>query len=470
MKNLKIKIVYLIVLLGFISCDDQLDLVPTDILVEQSVFADIETAESALSDVYHKLFVASTGGTHVIADASLDYVGLQDNSPYYNYTGENLTATEYEVERIWQRYYEVINVANVFIDKVPVYGNYNETVELQHVAEAKFNRAYAYWMLLCYYGHGSLIGNSAGLCVPLQLKPYNGFNAEDVLERSTNETVYNQIIQDLTEAIIDLPILQETHLLTRARATKASAQAMLSRVQLYNKNYQASIDAADEVFSNGNYMLDSNLLNLFPANNAGNSSSFSSEVIFGFPVSSNNGNFQFGTHTIYYRNKYQYVASSFINSMDENDKRRTELIYEGNPFITNPFTKFEKATFKFNNPDQRDDIKVIRLAEVILNKAEALAEINGVNNESVTLLNQIRVRSGINSYDLIDFSSKQDLLDAIHHERIIEFAFEGRGRFDNIRTGRPLRNPNLSEDLKTLPIPQREIDLSEGTLVQNPGY
>lgn len=470
MKNINLRIIYLVALFGFISCDDQLDLVPTDILVEQSVFADIKTAESALSDVYHKLFVASSGGTHVIADASLSYVGLQYNSPYYNYTGGNLTATDYEVENIWREYYEVINVANVFVHKLPVYGDYNEDVELQHIAEAKFSRAYAYWMLLSYYGNGALTGNKAGLCVPLQLTPYDGFNQENLLERSTNEVVFNQIIMDLSEAVIDLPEVQGEHLLTRARATRATAFAMISRVQLYNKNYQECIEASNEVLSNDNYRLDSNLLNLFPMNNTGNSSSFSDEVIFGFPVSSNNGNFQFGTHSIYYRNKYQWMDADFINSMDQNDKRRTELVYEGNPLITNPISKFEKTTFKFNNPDQRDDMKIIRLAEIILNKAEALAELNGVNEESVNLLNKIRNRSGLDSFGLGDFSLKQELLDAIHSERIVEFAFEGRGRFDHIRTGRALRNPNLTEEQKIFPIPQRDIDLSDGKLIQNPGY
>lgn len=470
MKRIYNLIVPICLVFGWTSCDDQLDLAPTDVLIEESVFADVATAESALADVYTKLYVASTGGTHVIADASLNYVGLKDGSGYYNYSSGNLIATDYEVEGIWQEFYQAINVANVFIDKVPKYAQYSEEIQKQHIAEAKFNRAFAYLMLLNYYGHGALIGSMQDLGVPLQLVPYEGFDDSKLLARSTNQEVYDQIIKDLKEAIVDLPESFESELTTRVRAVKSSARALLSRVYLYMRDYQACIEQSDEVLANGNYVLDQDLLNLFPLNTAGTSSYFSAEVLFGFPASSNNGNFQFGIHSIYYYNKYQWVDADFIASMDINDKRRIELISDGNPNITDPVTKFEKTTFKFNNPDTRDDVVIIRLAEIMLNKAEALAQLNGVNPESVTLLNAIKTRSGIATVSENDFTSKEALLTEIYNERYIETAYEGRARFDFIRTNRPLRNPNLTEDQKTFPIPQREIDISKGKLLQNPGY
>jgi len=469
MKKIHIKIVSLILLLGVFSCDNLLDLAPTDILIEKEVFENVENAEAALSNAYHKLFLASTGATYSIPDASLPYVGLPEFSSYYRYTEANLDARDQEVENIWSEYFEVINVSNVFIDKIPVFGTYDETIELQHIAEAKFNRAYSYWALLSFYGSGALTGNSEGLCVPIRLKPYVGFNPSDLIPRSTNEEVYTQIIKDLTEAIEDLPVNHGDNVKTRARATKASAYALLSRVQLYKRDYQASIEASNKVLTNSSYKLEPELLDLFPLNEDGTTSNFSDEVIFGFPVSSNGGNFQYAGHSIGYYNKYIWVAGDFIDSMDSLDKRRTELIFKGNPLVLDINKVNEKTTFKFNNPDGRDDIQVIRLAEVLLNKAEALAQLDGVNEESVTILNQIRERSGLLIPVLVsDFSSKEALLTALYNERYIETAFEGRGRFDYIRTNRPLRNPTLTENQKTFPIPQREIDLSKGILVQNP--
>jgi len=59
MKNLYFKIAALFFLLGIVSCDSQLDLAPTDILIEEEVFANVETAEMALADIYHKLFIGT---------------------------------------------------------------------------------------------------------------------------------------------------------------------------------------------------------------------------------------------------------------------------------------------------------------------------------------------------------------------------------------------------------------------------
>ncbi|UNY98753.1 RagB/SusD family nutrient uptake outer membrane protein [Zhouia spongiae] len=455
---------------GLVSCDKELDLAPTDVLIEKTVFSDVATAESALADVYFKLALASVGPTHIIADASLGHVGLKEGNSYSNYYSGDLIATDFNVEGIWTKYYEAINVANVFIDKVPEFATYNEDIQKQHMAEARFNRAYAYHMLLSYYGHGALTGNMEGLGLPLQLEPYNGYNEEDQLARSSNDEVYGQIISDLELAIQDLPEIYSDKLTTRVRATKNTARALLSRVYLYMRDYQKSLDMSNRVLASSEYKLDADLLNLFPLNTAGTSSEFSDEVIFGFPFSGNGGNHQFGLHGIYYYNKYQWADAGFISSMDENDKRRTELIYEGNPAITDPVTRLEETTFKFNNPDGRDDIIVIRLAEIMLNKAEALVQINGVNAASVSLLNEIKTRSGLPEVNESDFASKEALLNEIYHERYLETVFEGRARFDFIRTGRPLKDPNLTEDQKTFPIPLREIDLSGGILEQNPGY
>ncbi len=466
MKNTIIKGLFLAMSIGFSSCDSQLDIAPTDITIEKAVFADVTTAESALSDVYFKLANASTGPTYVIGDASLDYVGLDNGSFYFNYSSGNLSTTDSQVERIWSNYYEVIGVANIFVDKVPKFGLYDEATKKQHIAEAKFCRAYSYWELLCFYGNRALTGNNNGLGVPLQLAPYNGFNSSNLLARNTNAEVYTQIITDLTEAIPDLPETYSNDVKTKSRATKATAYAMLSRVQLYKRDYQACLQASNSVLTRTKYQLDPDLLHLFPLNTTGKTSSFSDEVIFGFPFSSNNGNNQFGPHFIFYYNKNPWVDAAFLNSMESSDKRKTQLYFNGNPFSS----KNEKTTFKFNNSDQRDDVQAIRLAEVLLNKAEALAQINGVSSESITILNQIRNRSGLPSVVVGDFATKDQLLAALYKERLFETAFDGRARFDFIRTNRPLRNATLSEDKKAFPIPQREIDISKGKLVQNAGY
>jgi hypothetical protein len=69
-----------------------------------------------------------------------------------------------------------------------------------------------------------------------------------------------------------------------------------------------------------------------------------------------------------------------------------------------------------------------------------------------------------------DFANADALVERILEERKFELAFEGFYRYDLIRTGKPLHTPDLPETKKVLPIPQLEIDISDGIIKQNPGY
>ena len=122
-----------------------------------------------------------------------------------------------------------------------------------------------------------------------------------------------------------------------------------------------------------------------------------------------------------------------------------------------------------------NDIPILRYPEVLINRAEALNEVNGPTQASINLLNEIRERAGVPLYSLSDFSSKEALRDQILIERGWEFFTEGLRRSDLIRhgiyissaiaRGKPLAKPHHV----LFPIPQKEIDANPA-LVQNPGY
>lgn len=83
----------------------------------------------------------------------------------------------------------------------------------------------------------------------------------------------------------------------------------------------------------------------------------------------------------------------------------------------------------------------IRYAEVLLNYAETANE-TGHPDDAIAVLKQIRSRAGIepgadNMYGLKSGMSRSELRDAIHYERYIEFAFEGK-RFWDLRRWREL--------------------------------
>ncbi|AXP81131.1 SusD family protein [Mariniflexile rhizosphaerae] len=147
------------------------------------------------------------------------------------------------------------------------------------------------------------------------------------------------------------------------------------------------------------------------------------------------------------------------------------------------------------------NVDFIRYADVLLFKAEALIQLNQVD-EGVAIINQIRTRAAASTQRQIDAGasdvynvgmypmgmSKADAFKALMFERRLEFGMEGPRFFDLVRWGmaEPVLNAYLAVE-KTrkdflanaqftagrdeyYPIPQREIDFTGGLYKQNPGY
>ena len=135
-----------------------------------------------------------------------------------------------------------------------------------------------------------------------------------------------------------------------------------------------------------------------------------------------------------------------------------------------------------------------RLAEFYLNYAEIMYEL-GNEEQAREYVNKVRARQSVNMPPVT--ASGDKLRDKIRNERRVELAFEGHRFFDVRRwciadetENRDLLAMNIQkqadgsktyevtmllkrsflEQHKLVPIPRTEIDKSEGSLVQNPGY
>jgi hypothetical protein len=122
---------------------------------------------------------------------------------------------------------------------------------------------------------------------------------------------------------------------------------------------------------------------------------------------------------------------------------------------------------KFRNPSGDEDVHVIRLAEVILIRAEALAHLNRLP-EAVAEYNRLRVRAGL-APDPVVGLTQAGVLAAIARERRLELAFEGDRWPDLVRVGEAVTLLGLTAQQTLLPIPQNDIDTAPG-ITQNPGY
>ncbi len=466
---------FFISVICFIGCNRQLDLAPENTLTDREVFKTEAGADQALAEIYFNLLDAVTGNiAYVYGDFTTD--NLLHSTYYDIYANGESTPDDAVVADLWTAYFKSINLANNAIANIPAYAAYPKEIQDPLVAEARFIRAYAYLDLLKFFGDGALSGQMEGRGLPLQLTPFKGYNTGEVIARSTNAAVYAQIVKDLEESIPFLKDNQSSDLRTRSRATKGSARALLARTYLYMGRMGDAATAAREVLAKvpAIYELTPALTALFPANPAGAAQTLTKEYVLAFPVShmtSSSTNMNNNLGNGYYFKRSFWINSSFTQSFEAGDKRVSELMFKGDQ-VYNPDHFNELTTFKFNNPNGRDNVPVIRLAEVMLTAAEAIAETEGVTQEAVKWLNDVRSRSlpGATPYTIADFANPQALVDAVLRQRRWELAFEGHYRYDLIRTGRPLRSPDLEENRKVLPVPQSEIDISNRLIQQNTGY
>jgi hypothetical protein len=124
---------------------------------------------------------------------------------------------------------------------------------------------------------------------------------------------------------------------------------------------------------------------------------------------------------------------------------------------------------KYSRGGTKDDnIIVFRLAEVLLAKAEALAETSYPSADALKLLNEVRRRAGLTA---INPATIADFRTALYKERRLELCFEGHEWFDIVRTGRLQAVLGITDNNKSIwPIPSVEIARNPKLQPQNPGY
>jgi len=448
------------------GCNKQLDLKPENVLVENQLLEDKNTAERLLAGGFEAQFEAQRQEIP-IADQSTGIAYLQAN----NYYSGAIDANNTVALGIWSGHYKVINIANVIINNLAKNAKFDVGLQKQFIAEAKFLRAFSYMSLGILFGDQAL-SNPSGPCVPLRLTGFDRSDVSQIIPRSSNKQVFDQVVQDLTEAIPDLPdaypgaAANFMDVKLRSRAAKSVGKAFLSRVYLYLGNYDAAINNANTVLADNNYVLAADPSVIFPNNinvkTVGANIPFNKEVVYGYPVS-------WSASALDHQLSF-IVEPTFIQSYTANDIRKGMVMS-----VTGiGYPAGAMGTTKYTSPNRYDNVMVIRLAEVMLNKAEALARRDGINQTSVDILNTIYQRAFIAGqkpalYTIGSFASKDALITRILQERRWELAYEGHDRFDRQRSGLEI-NPGFPSNKIPFPIPQSEINITSGVLTQNPGY
>lgn len=384
-------------------------------------------------------------------------------------------STNDRLQFLWVRYYRAIFRANNILDKVPAI-NMDEDKKKEILAEARFLRALNYFYLFDLWGPTPLITTSKT-------------KATDRPKRASKDSMVAFIEDQFIKASQELPEKQPQI----GRATKGAALGFLCKFYLNNHQWKKAADTAKKIIDNGIYSLftKGNRTQLFALDNAGNSEMMY-VIPFPEPPKGNLGNTYLSHaappgYVFKYPPKVDFAAqisirSDFINTFDPNDQRLGAFLFKYVNQAGDSITlgHDDIRSFKFpEDPQGIGDVSgnnfpLLRYTDILLSRAEALNEMNGPNQESIDLINEVRSAAGLPPLDLADYPTKSKLRDHILKERGWEFHSEGLRRQDLIRMGKFIeyaKDRGLpAKDYQVLfPIPQSEMDKNEN-LEQNPGY
>lgn len=384
------------------------------------------------------------------------------------------------VERNWSRLYTSIGKLNETIDKVSraTDAALSQERRNQILGEARALRAINYFELVRLWGD-----------VPLILQPIVTTNTKTIFEsvavpRAPEAVVYDSIIVDLEYALANVRNVNEVPL--KQIISKGVVNTMLAKVYatIEPHDWDKVNQYCDAVIADG-YALLPDYDYLFDGQHKNSTESIWEITYEGWGS---------GTYGLWIRDmyigggwpKFNTPSHDLVRAFEEegDDVRFNSSIqwvdYSGQ--WVDPY--WPMSNLPLINKVRGGDVSnfiIYRFADILLLKAEALTELNQLDNVSGAqfYLNKIRSRVGLANTTA---TTQADLRLAIEKERQLELAFEGYRWFDLKRTGRALEvmrnakkanneplNYPIQEFRLVFPVPQNEIDRNP-RLIQNPGY
>ena len=427
----------------------------------------------------------------VFTPSDIAFQGFHNQRPSSYFA--NLNSLDGDANGMWRDNYEGILRANTVISLVPDV-DMDPDARDAIVGEAKFLRAYYYFELVRIYGG-----------VPILDKLNSGPEELEGTTRNSVEEVYAFIKKDLEEAIPELPDSYSSD--QKGRATWGAATALLAKVHLTLQEWPEATARLEEVIASGLYGLVADYNSLFGTQNEhvlhpDKNGQLVEENIFDIQWRQDERGSKVttfvGSRDVEIIGAVNAPGGGWENMLplpeyaemfEPGDLRKaisyvTEL--DGNILVSPRTPGAGPITGKYidyaeppENNNNSQNTYVLRYADVLLMRAEAENEINGPTN-AYQFINLVRERAGIDGLSGLD---QESFRLAIRKERATELGFEGHRKYDLLRWGifvQTIRNstspfleiPSQSiQDFHVLmPIPNREVEISNGSIKQNPGY
>lgn len=416
MKNIE-KFMLAVLFLGTLSCsEDILDKEPKSSFSAQGFYKTTSDAQAGVYGIYASLQSNYRINFAYWGEGRADAVATNHSGDPSLLAQNTLNQTMSSAQ--WNSLYQTISRANYAIKYVPEVSQ--GELGLRLVGEARALRALSYFYAVRVWGD-----------VPLITEPFESAEQGLFLERTDKELVLDQIVADLQFAAENC----NTNFggeRDRVLITQGGANALLTQVYMWRKDYQNAALTADLVLDNSLYSLVrmADWSNIF-------TTGFSNESIFEVGYNDVQTNalrvlYALGSDSDY------FPSEQFRNTFEDGDLRQTK-IYDTTAAQPRKIWKYFGEGFNDESPDpSSNNIVLVRLADIILLKAEALNELGQID-EALDLLNRIRTRAGLPDLDEAGaIAAYGDVQSAILHERSIELSYEGHRWFDLVRTGKAI--------------------------------
>lgn len=477
------------------SCSDVIDLNPGDRFSPATVWSSTTTVDSYVLGLY-SIFSSScefygTGSPNltdaysdILKSGSWDQYNHSYNRSLFQESAFNSTSAG--AFECWSTHYERIRRENEFLRDAPKYREkFGEKWMDTRIAEVRFCRAYAYYLLCRVYG---------GVILRTEV---DGPEQNDKA-RSTEADCWDFIIEELKDLAPQLPQGNKTENgdnwddANYGRATQQAAYGLLSRVALFAERWDVAAQAARDVEKCGGALDLTGYANVFNGDLKSNK-----EILFGVDFEQDVITHRYdayvrpsgdakalGTSALY---SVFFPTSELADSYEMADgtpfswethgsdpytgrepRFYATILYNGASWMgrtiesyvggADGFKEYENSksanttvTSYYLRKYLKDGDKswitaysaqtciLIRYAEVLLNKAEALAELSWEQNsvEALQALNDVRGRVGLPSRQT---ASKEEFMEFVRHERMVELAGEGFRYWD-------LRRWRLAEEV-----------------------